>query len=443
LHSDSHSDSHGPSDSRGDSDPHGSVHAVAGRLDKFVKNDMKRSLRDEPPEASLEDLKLKATEEGIENANLLPPPEPGQSRAERERREHLVQLNTARELRRNTNTLQAIVVLVRLLESRRVPMDIKSEALFELGIAAQQEEQYVRAQQIFSHFVHRFQDDPKVPEALLRQGVIQRDMGAKSMALSKFYAVLSTALKIPEGRIEHYQRLVLKAQTEIADTHFAFGDYATAADFYERLKELGSTQLDKGLIHFKQVRSYWRAGDYASLVGAAREYLSVYPEREEVPEVRYLLASSLKRLGRSTEALDEVFELLSSQQALAGKDRARWVYWQQRTGNTIANELYQEGDYLSALEIYLNLARLNKAASWQLPVWYQTGLIYERLRHTGKARQVYRDIVARKDELGPTPPPSLAAIVEMAEWRANFLGWQMSAEKSTGRIIGNQPIPEK
>lgn len=406
-------------------------------LDNFVDRGMKRSLRHEERVPSIEELELESTEEFLANTNLVAKAaNTNETKAEFELRRYWTALRSARELRQATNAPQAILMLVRLLETRGAPADLKSQALFELGLAAQQEGQHLRAFQIFSQFVHRFQNDPRVPEALLRQGMLQRDMGAKALALSKFYAVLSTAMKIKEGDFNHYQRLVLKAQTEIADTHFAFGDFEAAADFYKRLGALRTAQLDKGTIHFKQIRALWRATDYPGLIGAAREFLNIYPVRNDVPEVRYLLANALKRLGRGSESLDEVLELLRSQQTLADADRNRWAYWQQRTGNTIANELYREGDYLSALEIYLNLAKLNEAASWQLPVWYQTGLVYERLRHPKRAREIYAAIVSRRSELGDDPAPSLSAIVEMAEWRADFLKWQVKAERDTGGIMG-------
>ena len=83
-----------------------------------------------------------------------------------------------------------------------------------------------------------------------------------------------------------------------------------------------------------------------------------------------------------------------------------WVYWRQRAGNDIANQLYLEGDYLNALEVYKHLAELDSGPAWQLPVWYQIGLIYERLRQPDKATETFDAIVARGKILtGPTNTP--------------------------------------
>lgn len=417
-------------------------------LDHFVREGVDKSFRPPKPKPkTVKQLELEQTEEFIANTNLLKPEvkhaDPNEAW---DIKRHWFALRSARELRQGSDPQQAIMILVKLLESLDAPKAVKGQALYELGLAAQQAGKTPRAFQIFSQFVHRFSEDPRVPEALYRQGVLQREMGAKQLALSKFYSVLSTSLKLKDEQFGDYEELVLKAQTEIADTHFAFGDYELAADFYKRLLALRTERLDKGLIHYKRIRSLWRGGDTTGLILAAREFISTREDHHELPEVRFLLANSLQKLGRNKQALEEVLTLLKSQQSLASTDPGKWMYWQQRTGNTIANELYQEGDYLSALEIYLNLSKLNTAASWQLPVWYQTGLVYERLQSPQKADAIYRRIVERKGELGETPSESLKTIVEMAEWRANFLRWQLKAETDTGRLLtklpSSIPLPE-
>lgn len=43
-------------------------------------------------------------------------------------------------------------------------------------------------------------------------------------------------------------------------------------------------------------------------------------------------------------------------------------------GNEIGSELYQEGDYVKALPIYLALTQLDSAPVWQFPVRYQVAL---------------------------------------------------------------------
>src|SRR5208337_2458386 len=106
---------------------------------------------------------------------------------------------------------------------------------FELALVAQDANQLSRAEQIFAQYLQAYPDDPSAPEVLLRQGLIYRQMGVNTLAVSKFYAVMSTALKLKLDRMDYYKKLVLQAQIEIADTYYQEGKYEEAADFFRRL----------------------------------------------------------------------------------------------------------------------------------------------------------------------------------------------------------------
>ena len=108
----------------------------------------------------------------------------------------------------------------------------------------------------------------------------------------------------------------------------------------------------------------------------------------------------------------------------AAEPRSRWTYWQRRAGNDIGNQLYEEGDYLNALLVYSALSALDTALPWQLPVYYQMGLIYERLQQPLKASETYGRILAREKELASGSNPALQTVVDMARWRMQFLDWQ-------------------
>jgi tetratricopeptide (TPR) repeat protein len=124
-----------------------------------------------------------------------------------------------------------------------------------------------------------------------------------------------------------------------------------------------------------------------------------------------------------------VLKLLESQEGTAQTDPRNWLYWQQRAGNEIANQLYLEGDYLNALELYRQLAEMNQTAEWQLPVWYQIGLVYERLSQPQKAVETYDAILARQKALADADlPASVKTIIEMAKWRKEQITWRDRAE---------------
>ncbi len=342
-------------------------------------------------------------------------------------------LELARRERLAKDFPNAEKLLKELLEST-APMETKRPALMEMALLAQDEKEFVRAQQIYSQFIHLFHDDPSIPELLLRQGVLYREMGAPVMALSKFYAVMSSALTLKLDRLDYYQRLVLQAQTEVAETYYLQGQFPEAADFFNRLLKLDNPQLNRAQIHYKLIRCYSESARYTQTVAQAQLFLAHYPKADQVPEVHFLLADALKRLGRKPEATHQVLALLQLSRADATNDD-NCIYWQQRAGNEIANQLYQEGDWLQALQIYLRLAEINCTPSWRMPAWYQAALIYERLKQPEKATDLYNRILDSEKDLGSSgPSPSLAIVLDMAKWRKQRLAWQARAELTTEQI---------
>jgi tetratricopeptide (TPR) repeat protein len=338
------------------------------------------------------------------------------------------QIEMVRTLRRQKDNDAAAKMLIDLLENE-IPPEFKRAALFELALVAQDQKQLPRAQQILAQYIKLFPQDPSVPEIILRQGLIFRQMGAYSMAIGKYYSVMNSALTIKLDQFEYYKRVVLQAQTEIAETYYLQGKYAEAAEFFTRLLKLDASDLNRVQIQFKLIRCLAGLGKHTEVVTRCQTFFEKYPDAPEVPELRFTCASSLKQLGRNTDALAQVVRLLESQEKTADTNPENWAFWQQRAGNEIANALYQEGDYLSALEIYSHLAELSNLPSWQLPAWYQIGIIYERLRQPKKATEKYDAILARdKDLVGEESTPSLKTVVEMAKWRKEQLSWQGRAE---------------
>ena len=337
-------------------------------------------------------------------------------------------LEWARRMKREKNFDAAEKSFVMVLGGD-APEIMHRTALLEMGLMAQENQQHTRAQQVFTQYLERYPDDPSAAEVYLRQGLLYRQMGAPTMALSKFYAVLTTSMRLKLDRLEYYQRLVLQAQTEIADTYYLQGKFGEAGEFLGRLLKLDSPQLNKSQIIFKMIRSLSCMNKHTEVIAQSEFFLTKYPDAAEVAEVRFLLADSLKKLGRSREATQQVLVLLESQQTTATNKPGNWIYWQQRTGNEIANQLYKEGDYLNALEIYQNLAKINDAASWQIPVWYQMGMVYERLMQPTKAAELYSKIIGREKELDSAKRTlSLDAVLDMARWRKDNLKWQMKTE---------------
>jgi len=346
----------------------------------------------------------------------------------------LSRLELARHLRLTRQTAQATPLLVELL-AEEVPDGVQRSALLELAMVAQDENDLPRAQQIYAQFVQKWPADPRVPEVLLRQGLLFCQMGLNNLALAKFYSVMTAALVLKTDHFEYYQRLVLQAQIEIAETHYLSGKFADAAEFYGRLLRQNSPFLNRPLAQYRLIRSLAAVHRHDEAASQAYDFLERYPEAPEQPEVRFLLATALKKLGRNSEALQQVLRLLTEQRARSNDRPEVWAYWQRRTGNEIANQLYQEGDYTKALDIYLTLAQLDASPSWQLPVLYQVGMTYERLLQPELAAQTYERIVARSGELGTNASPGLQAVVHMAQWRLDFVKWQARSETALRRLL--------
>ena len=347
---------------------------------------------------------------------------------------HLKQrLELARYLRNTRQTKEAAPLLIELLGDN-VPEGIRQSALLELAALSQDENDLARSQQIYAQFLSKWPNDLRIPEILLRQGLLFRRMGLYNMAFTKFYGVMTSALTLKNDQFDYYVRLVLQAQTEIAQTHYELGKYSDAAEFFTRLLKQDNPSINKPLLLFQLVRCQAAVGHYAEAVASAQDFLLRFPESPELPEVRFHLALSLKELGRNNESLQQVFTLLKEQRELTKNRPEVWAYWQQRTGNLIANQLYREGDYPKALDIYLSLVQLDASPAWQVPVNYQVGMTYERLWQPQKATEVYNGILQREKDLGTNAPPNLKTVFDMARWRVNFIDWQVKAEAANRRI---------
>jgi tetratricopeptide (TPR) repeat protein len=240
------------------------------------------------------------------------------------------------------------------------------------------------------------------------------------------------------SQLDYYKQVVLQAQVEIADTHYQIGKFQDAADYYSRLLTQNDPALDREQIQFRLIRSLEAINRHDDAVKQAQDFLEHFPTSAEEPEVRYHLAEAYKGQNRTTEALQEVKVFLKEEHDKTTNDPAVWSYWQQRVGNEIGNELYQEGDYVKALQVYLALAQLDNAAAWQLPVRYQVGLTYEKLLQPKLAMEAYRNILTNAAPVaGTNLSPDLKSVLDMAGWRLNFLEWSGRAQPYTPSAVAS------
>jgi tetratricopeptide (TPR) repeat protein len=351
----------------------------------------------------------------------------------------ITEIEYARRFRAEHDSPQAYAVLADLVTSQ-APDAHKQAALLEMALTAIEEDALPKAQQILAQYAQRYGTDPHIPEILLCQGQLYRRMGANRMALAKFYAVMTTVLNLSTDHVQDYQRLVAQAQTEIADTYYGQGDFAEASDLLTRLLRQGSPQVDTIQAEFKLIRCLSKLNRHAEVIEHANRFLANAANAPEQVEVRFYLIHSLQQAGRTQEALQQLLDLLQMKPGETSPDLKSWRSWQQRAGNEIGNQLYVEGDNISALTVYLSLLRLDDTQTWRFPLLYQIGLIHERLAQPQKASEIYSEIVETKMSAAEKSNPALKLIADMAQWRIDHLAWLAQAELTTHRLQINNRL---
>ena len=285
--------------------------------------------------------------------------------------------------------------------------------------------------------------DQKTPELLLRLGNLYREAGAYQMAISRYYSVLNSALKISEPTIQRYKDWTQQAQFEIAETYFASGDYAQANKFFTLLGKLELNRDDKARALFRSAYCLYLLDDKANAESSAREFLKDYGDTKFAPECRYLLASALKSLNRPQEAMEVVLDLVRTEKSEAERDPQTWAHWQQKTGNQIANDFYLHGDFARAITIYQALAKLNNSPEWLWPVVYQMGLCFERLQLPARAAEAYAFITDDSKKKASGATDALKQIVKMSAWRTGQLSWRTETEGRLQALLGGPDLPDE
>jgi tetratricopeptide (TPR) repeat protein len=330
----------------------------------------------------------------------------------------------------------ALIAYRQLLEKH---LTRAQERIVLLGYARvlRKQSELTKAVAIYEKVLKEYPVMDDVPEIYLELGRAQRALGAYTSAISRFYSVINSTIKLPEDGAEKYRQLAKTAQFEIAETHFQAGNYAEASRFYSRLRLLDLAQTDRAKAHFKSAYSLFLAEDYLGATTSLRSFLDQNPDDENVPEAHYYLAVAYRKLQRPMESLVEAMELLRVEKTRTAKDPKRWSYWQRKTGNQIANEFYEQGDFGNALTIYQTLSELSSDAAWRLPVLYQIALCQERMGLIDQAMTSYQSILdklsAAKGDV--SAQADLANLAQMANWRLGQINWQHKTEQDLFQLM--------
>jgi tetratricopeptide (TPR) repeat protein len=336
----------------------------------------------------------------------------------------------------------AEVVYQQILRHAQARDTDQRRALIELAKVYRKEGASTRAVACYEKFLKAFPDDPAVPTVFLDLGRTLRSLGTFRLALASFYNVINSTMKLSNEGFEDYRTLAKTAQFEIAETHFQEGEFEEASKYFSRLQLLDLAPADRARAQFKSAYALVLAKDQAEAVAALRVFIEQNPDDENVPEARYLLSVSLEKLGHEQEAFDTVLALLKVEKARQSADPKRWVYWQRRTGNQIANEFYEQGNFWSALVIYEALNALpDQETAWRLPALYQAGLCYERLRQYDRARTNYQAVTdfCAKLPAKDKADAGLEDVARMASWRLQQLAWTEKLDLQTAQLFHTIP----
>jgi len=279
---------------------------------------------------------------------------------------------------------------------------------------------------LYEAYILENPNSPELALALLELGRTYAQSGANEAALSRFYAVLDTAVNQEGSSLTQGREVSYSAQYEIAQTQLALGRYAQAARLFRGMRKLPLIDVDRANVYLSCARALKLSGDKP---GAAEEYqtlLQSFADSPVAPEARFELAVVYAELGRRDDALREVLSLFERQKSSGGSDET-WRYWQRRAGNQLANMFYSAGNLPEAAELYGKLLQLSGDARWRWPLLYQVGLVAEQMKDFAKAKVTYTELAAAKAE---GLSAEVAELPKLAQWRLEHLKWaeRMDAE---------------
>ena len=152
--------------------------------------------------------------------------------------------------------------------------------------------------------------DPYIPEILLRQAWIYRQMDLPERALSTYYSVLSAATQQKVNNLTRFKRIVLVARSQIANTYYEganpleLKDYIAANDLYERLLKAEQEEMNTDLIELKLLRSLSKADEISRIKLRKLKLKQINLETETSPVFRDV-ETELKQTKAEIQKLNE------------------------------------------------------------------------------------------------------------------------------------------
>ncbi len=310
--------------------------------------------------------------------------------------------------------------------------------MLELLAMYEQTEASVKLAYLLENFARRFPGDDALPELYLNLGDIYFDLGDFSQARRSYYKVLNAAIFISARKLEDYRAVSLQAQSRIAESYFELRRFVQAMEFYDRISRQENLPDDvRGQVGLRLIECHYNVGDFQEVILQGQRHLEDPALKATFPRVYYLLTNAYRQTGQPDRSLETVLELLKAASTAKGERRAEWLHWQEVTGNQVANAFYEKGDYRGALKVYQAIAALDDAPQWVLPIAYQMGLCFEKLKLPERASEAYRYILESREEV--TTEESTAAstrfLFEAAERRLERLEQSREISRMVSDIV--------
>ena len=311
------------------------------------------------------------------------------------------------------------------------PEALRKELLINLALLYYENNDLVKAIQIYEKYIQSFPNDRQLSSIYLLLGNFYREIGAYQLAISRYYSVLNSSIKINQEDLPEYKKLARKAQKSIADTHYQKEEYSDAIKFYRRLNRLNLSNDLMAEIKFKMINSYFQLKEYDRVITDAKLFIEKYPQSYFLPEAYFVISKAYYETKRSKDSINSVIKLLKTPQLMEEKNWENWEYWQKRTANQLAKEFYQQGDYLGTLKIYQTMVTLKDNPEWQWPVIYQMGLCFERLQMPPKAITAYQMILTGDSwkDMDYDMTETMSYLKEMSQWRLDNLKWLIETDR--------------
>lgn len=322
-----------------------------------------------------------------------------------------------------------------------VPVEQKRSLVLEMAGLYRGANQLTKAAAVLEKFVKTYPNDREVPQVLLELGAIYRDLGVYSMATARFFQVLNSTLRVSDEDIPEYRKLAMKARLEIAETYAMQGNLTEAEKYFSRLRLLDLDPADRERVLLRAAQMQFTLKQWLAAEKALAGFAADHPESSHLAEVRYMRAKALEELGRKQEAVDEVVALLQMPVSGEAEVARTTAYWKRRCANELANNFYEQGDFLGALAVYQALARASLDPTWRWPAIYQIGLCFERMDMPQRAAEAYDAILVPETApaAGTKLPEALVSLQDMARWRRSHLVWIEDKGRQLESLAGTQP----